>query len=515
MTQHRTVIDTSLSSLTTLVNGPRLFRLKISVPTILFPPVIDGIVLRWISLTSVTQHRTVIDTSLSSLTTLVNGPRLFRLKISVLMKNGLMKSLCNLLGCVKTRTAPYHPESDGMVERFNRTCLMMLSMFVNDRRDNWNELLPFVMYAYRTSVHESTVYSHFRLMMGEECSLPQDVSTDELRTNREEDVAPHPFATWVRDALEVAYDHVRQSLKRTAARRKRLYDVKAVDRKFPVGSWVLRYYPPAAQKKLGSPWVGPQQVVRMATGHTVGIQKDPEAPIIFIHVDDLKICPSPDRPAWTPEASKARSLCASTVAFRPGYHVSDSDSSPSVDVSSWNNLSTPASSSDIHLKLDQPIDLTGHILSPFYAREFNYQECRFNSVAHLMCYRYAVLHGLKTFATAVRKWARPLTEFPTSRFQTLGWNSQCRSVLREIYSHLCLTDIAVKTALLESGPRPFSLSCLPPWGGLCDVSTTEIGANLVNDILIETRVQLVAERLTAPRWLLPVRARRELRHTTR
>ena len=71
-------------------------------------------------------------------------------------ENGLMKSLCALLGCTKTRTAPYHPESDGMIERFNWTCLMMLSMFVNDRRDNWHELLPYVMHAYRTSVHEST-----------------------------------------------------------------------------------------------------------------------------------------------------------------------------------------------------------------------------------------------------------------------------------------------------------------------------------------------------------------------
>ena len=168
-----------------------------------------------------------------------------------------MKSLCSLLGCVKTRTAPYHPESDGMVERFNCTCVMMQSMFINDRRDNWHELLPFVMHAYRTSVHESTGYSPFRLMMGEECSLPHDVSTDELRTHREHDVAPHPFATWVRDALEVAYDHVRHTLQRTAARQKRLYDVKAVNRKFPVGLWVLRYYPPAAQKKLVSPWVGP------------------------------------------------------------------------------------------------------------------------------------------------------------------------------------------------------------------------------------------------------------------
>ena len=196
--------------------------------------------------------------------------------------NGLMKSLCALLGCTKTRTAPYHPESDGMIERFNRTCLMMLSMFANDRRDNWNELLPYVMHAYRTSVHVSTGYSPFRLMMGEECSLPHDVSTAELRTNREHDTSPHPFATWVRDALEVAYDHVRESLYRTAARRKQLYDIKAVNRKFPVGSWVLRYYPPAAQHKLGSPWIGPNQVVRQATGHTVGIQKGPEKPIVFM-----------------------------------------------------------------------------------------------------------------------------------------------------------------------------------------------------------------------------------------
>ena len=114
-------------------------------------------------------------------------------------ENGLMKSLCNLLGCVKTRTAPYHPESDGMVKRFNRTCLMMLSMFVNDRRDNWNELLPFVMHAYRTSVHESTGYSPFRLMMGEvgAALLPSDgpkeigISLDRSPASRTQGYRPY------------------------------------------------------------------------------------------------------------------------------------------------------------------------------------------------------------------------------------------------------------------------------------------------------------------------------------
>ena len=167
---------------------------------------------------------------------------------------------------------------------------------------------------------------HF--MMGEECSLPQDVSTAELRTSREHDISPHPFATWVRDALEVAYDHVRESLQRTAACRKRLNDTKAVNRKFPVGSWVLCYYPPAAQYKLGSPWVGPQQVVRQATGHTVGIQKDPEKNIVFVRVDDLKLCPGHCTRAERLSSRNTRNPRHVPRAFQPGSHISDMTPEP-------------------------------------------------------------------------------------------------------------------------------------------------------------------------------------------
>ena len=45
--------------------------------------------------------------------------------------------------------------------------------------------------------------------------------------------------------------------------------------------------PNITQHKLGSPWIGPNQVVRQATGHTVGIQRDQQKPIVFGHVDDL------------------------------------------------------------------------------------------------------------------------------------------------------------------------------------------------------------------------------------
>ena len=159
-------------------------------------------------------------------------------------------------------------------------------------------------------------------------------------------------------------------------------------------------------------------MVRQATGNTVGIQKGPDTPIIFIHVDDLKLCPAPRGVQWTPGPSIVKSLCASTVAFRPESHASESESTASVIVSTWKDLSTPSTSSEIRLKLDNPIALTGHLLSPFFVREFHYQGCHFHSIARLMCYRYAVIHDLKLFATSIRKWSRQIFQLIGSKHQT-------------------------------------------------------------------------------------------------
>ena len=203
------------------------------------------------------------------------------------------------------------------------------------------------------------------------------------------------------------------------------------------------------------------------------------------------------------------------MVFRPDSHISETAFTPSVDVSTWNNSNTQHSSSDIHLKLDNPIDLTGHILSPFFVTEFVHQGSRFHSIAHLMCYRYDVLQGQKTFANGIRKWVKHLTDFPTPRFQTPDWQVQCRSVLTEIYGHLCLNELAVKTALIDSGPQPFTLHCSAPWGALYGDSSTALSGNLISDILVETRVHFVAGKLTSSSWLQPRYARMGLRQAAR
>ena len=103
--------------------------------------------------------------------------------------------------------------------------------------------------------------------------------------------------------------------------------------------------------------------------------------------------PGPKDVSWNPGVHTAKSLCASTVAFRPGSHVSDITPAPSVDVSGWGDTDSHHSRSTTVNELDSPIDLTGHILSPFNIRNIDYQDSRFHSIAHLMCYRYAVAAG--------------------------------------------------------------------------------------------------------------------------
>ena len=90
-------------------------------------------------------------------------------------ESNLFQELCKVLGIEKTRTTPYHPQSDGLVERFNHTLGDMLSKLVDESQINWDELLPLVILAYHSSVHESTGESPATVLFGREVTLPIDL----------------------------------------------------------------------------------------------------------------------------------------------------------------------------------------------------------------------------------------------------------------------------------------------------------------------------------------------------
>ena len=90
-------------------------------------------------------------------------------------ESGVLQEVCRLLKIYKSCTTPYHPESDGLVECFNRTLISMLATTVHDNPIDWESHLKKVCMAYNTSVHSSTGFSPFYLMFGRQAKLPLDI----------------------------------------------------------------------------------------------------------------------------------------------------------------------------------------------------------------------------------------------------------------------------------------------------------------------------------------------------
>ena len=81
-------------------------------------------------------------------------------------ESNLVREVCKLLHINKTRTTPYHPQCDGLVERFNRTLLHMLATCTEDHPGDWEQHIRKVCMAYNVSVHPSSGFSPFYLMFG-------------------------------------------------------------------------------------------------------------------------------------------------------------------------------------------------------------------------------------------------------------------------------------------------------------------------------------------------------------
>lgn len=87
----------------------------------------------------------------------------------------VIAEVCKLLGIYKSCTTPYHPQSDGMVELFNRTLLNMLASTAEKHPFDWESQLRPLCLAYNTSVHPTTGYTPFYLMYGRQVPMPIDI----------------------------------------------------------------------------------------------------------------------------------------------------------------------------------------------------------------------------------------------------------------------------------------------------------------------------------------------------
>ena len=86
----------------------------------------------------------------------------------------LVLEICKFLQIKKINTSGYHPQTNGMVEKFNSTLIGMISKVAESSGKDWDRHLPFLLFAYRVSIHDSTRESPFYLLYGRDARIPSE-----------------------------------------------------------------------------------------------------------------------------------------------------------------------------------------------------------------------------------------------------------------------------------------------------------------------------------------------------
>ena len=206
----------------------------------------------------------------------------------------LISKICKLLNIHKSHTTPYHPQGDGLVERFNRTLLDMLSTTVQSHPLDWEDHIRKVCMAYNTSVQATTGYSPFYLMFGRNARLPVDVMfpTDKPAA----DVSYGEYAKMTSESMEKAFNIAREHVGEKQEQQKQFYDKKCHGKRFQTGDLVYLHsnvVPRGQAKKLHHPWSGPWRVVKPLSEAVYRIQgpSGSKQRRVVVHFDRLKPCP--------------------------------------------------------------------------------------------------------------------------------------------------------------------------------------------------------------------------------
>jgi transposase InsO family protein len=215
-------------------------------------------------------------------------------------------AVCRELGIEKVFTTAYHPQTNGQVERFNRTILNSLRGYIAANQNNWDEFTSALTFAYNARVHTAIGLAPFELVLSRP---PVTLSTENPSTEIEISAETEKlrFLRRLKELLPMAAERLRMAQQRY----KRNYDahVRPKNQGIPEGGWVYvrkEVYDAGVNPKLLDQVDGPFQVadkddhtmlLRMGD-HLVRVSSDriTPAPTPRTHSNEMSSSPNASEP---------------------------------------------------------------------------------------------------------------------------------------------------------------------------------------------------------------------------
>jgi hypothetical protein len=170
-------------------------------------------------------------------------------------KNELVDGLMKKFQIKHNLSTPYHPQTNGLVERFNKTLGESLAKLEKEEGE-WDKKISQVLFAYRTKRQESTKISPFYLVYGRNDKLPLDKDNEEITiNNRIQELI---------EELPKTRNEAKKQIKKSQEKQKKYHDKRVkIKEDFEIGEKVL-YYKAAMEKqwtgKLEEKWKGPYYI---------------------------------------------------------------------------------------------------------------------------------------------------------------------------------------------------------------------------------------------------------------
>ena len=165
--------------------------------------------------------------------------------------------MCRVLGITNLYTSAYHPQTNGQVERYNRTIASMLRNYLNEHQDDWDVYVGPLTYAYNSHVHRTTRTTPFELVLSRP---PPEFSLRRADGN----APPYDRRTQRAEFLKTLYPKTQKaygSLRRTPARYKRELDksVRSINARLKPGDYA--YLNPTDEAKTSNKLASPYRVL--------------------------------------------------------------------------------------------------------------------------------------------------------------------------------------------------------------------------------------------------------------
>ena len=200
-----------------------------------------------------------------------------------------MRKLYRLLGITISASTAYHPQSDGQTERVNQELEQYIRIFVSERQNDWDTLLPLGEFAYNNHVHSSTQHSPFFVDTGRHPHMGFEPNQRPLKLE-----AVNEFADWMKSTL----DEARSALAKSKDDMARYYNQRRTPAPtFAVGEKVFLDATDISttrpSKKFAHRYLGPYPVVRPVGSHAYRLKLPPSMSRIHPVFHVVKLMPVP------------------------------------------------------------------------------------------------------------------------------------------------------------------------------------------------------------------------------